>query len=119
MMEFFEVPSSANGAIGTADGGYNFDWARSDIKPGLLNLNLIIDEEVFAGLFDDPRLNERLAAYAPNGTAIPLIVTQIDGNGYPTLEFQRESPGWLCDLRPAFGQSAEFAAGSHVLCQCQ
>ena len=65
MLEFFEVPSSANGSIGTADSGTNFDWARADIKPGLLNLNLIIDEEVFFGLIDDPRLNERLARYAP------------------------------------------------------
>jgi hypothetical protein len=89
MLEFFEVPSSANGAIGTADTGFNFDWARADIKPGLLNLNLIIDEEVFAGLFDDPRLNERLAAYAPAGgsSAIPHIVTQIDGNGYAAAQY--------------------------------
>ena len=83
MLEFFEVPSSANGAIGTADGGNNYDWARSDVKPGLLNLNLIIDEEVFAGLFDDPRLNERLAAYATGVVDHPAVVNQIDGNGYP------------------------------------
>ncbi len=83
MMEFFEVPSSANGAIGTADSGVNFDWARNDLKPGLLNLNLIIDEEVFAGLFDDPRLNERLAAYTTSGPkTLPQVVTQIDSNGY-------------------------------------
>ena len=47
---------------GTTDAGENFDWFRQDQKPGLLNLNLIIDEEVFAGLFDDPRLNERVKA---------------------------------------------------------
>ena len=27
--------------------GSNFDWLRQDIKPGQLNLNLIMDEEVF------------------------------------------------------------------------
>jgi hypothetical protein len=86
MMEFFEVPSSANGAVGTADNGNNFDWARADVKPGLLNLNLIIDEEVFAGLFDDPRLNERLAVMGA-GSGIPRIVTQVDGNGFASSQY--------------------------------
>jgi len=84
MLEFFEVPSSANGAIGTAAGGDNYDWYRSDVKPGLINLNLIIDEEVFAGLIDDPRLNENLAVYTTTGNAvIPQVVSQVDTNGYP------------------------------------
>ena len=82
MMEFFEVPSSANGAIGTADGGENYDWYRADLRPGQLNLNLIIDPEVFAGLVDDPRINENVA-YASNGTTIPYVVAQIDYNGNP------------------------------------
>ena len=60
MFEFVEVPSSANGAIGPVPSGNNFDWLRQDLKPGLLNINLIIDEEVFFGLFDDPRLNDAL-----------------------------------------------------------
>ncbi len=94
MMEFFEVPSSANGAVGTAAAGFNFDWARQDIKPGLLNLNLIIDEEVFAGLFDDPRLNERLAAFAPGSSTIPQVVSQIDANGYAAARY------------PMFGQKS-------------
>ena len=47
MFEFFEVPSQSLGAIGPVAQGTNFDWARQDTKPGLLNLNLIIDEEVF------------------------------------------------------------------------
>ena len=57
MMEFVEVPSPANGAVGTVAQGNNFDWYRQDVKPGLLNLNLIIDEEVFLGLMADSRLN--------------------------------------------------------------
>ena len=50
MFEFFEVPSPVFGAIGRSPRGDNFDWFRQDRKPGLLNLNLIIDEEVFLGL---------------------------------------------------------------------
>jgi hypothetical protein len=50
MFEFFEVPSQMIGAIGPVASGNNFDWARQDTKPGQLNLNLIIDEEVFFGL---------------------------------------------------------------------
>jgi len=47
MFEFFEVPSQMIGAIGPVAQGTNFDWLRQDTKPGQLNLNLIIDEEVF------------------------------------------------------------------------
>jgi hypothetical protein len=47
MFEFFEVPSQMIGSTGPVTQGVNFDWARQDSKPGLLNLNLIIDEEVF------------------------------------------------------------------------
>lgn len=50
MLEFFEVPSQSTGSIGLVEDGTNFDWARQDVRPGLLNLNLIIDEEVFFGL---------------------------------------------------------------------
>jgi hypothetical protein len=83
MLEFLEVPSSANGAIGPVANGVNFDWQRQDRKPGLLNLNLIIDEEVFFGLIDDPRLNTQLATLSNLFAQIPQIVTQIDLNGYP------------------------------------
>ena len=50
MLDFFEVPSPAFKAIGEVATGVNYDWARQDLRPGLLNLNLIIDEEVFLGL---------------------------------------------------------------------
>jgi len=84
LLEFVEVPSSAAGAIGGVPDGANFDWYRQDRKPGLINLNLVIDEEVFFGLIDDPRLNNSLATL-PAGTnsALPRVVTQIDQNGYP------------------------------------
>ncbi len=50
MLEFFEVPSPVLGATGDVASGVNYDWFRQDTKPGLLNLNLVIDEEVFLGL---------------------------------------------------------------------
>ncbi len=98
MMEFFEVPSSAYGSTGTTDTGNNFDWARADTKPGQLNVNLIIDEEVFAGLIDDPRLNEALAA---STSTIPYVVSQIDGYGYPAHD---SSSGSIIGRSPIFNQ---------------
>ncbi|WP_435005335.1 hypothetical protein P12x_003232 [Tundrisphaera lichenicola] len=94
MFDFFEVPNSANGAIGTTDAGENFDWYRADRRPGLMNLNLIVDEEVFFGLIDDPRLNIALAQYgyyinnlnlANSGlnpvAILPQIISQVDYYG--------------------------------------
>jgi hypothetical protein len=51
MFEFFEVPSQMTGAIGPVVQGANFDWARQDSKPGLMNINLIADEEAFFSIF--------------------------------------------------------------------
>ena len=101
MLEFFEVPSSANGATGFANNGNNYDWYRADVKPGLINLNLIIDEEVFAGVLDDPRMNENLAAYT---SSIPAVVTQIDGNGYPVYNNDSTSTtyGLIYGAQPMF-----------------
>jgi hypothetical protein len=94
MLGFFEVPSSSNGAIGPVGLGTNFDWYRKDQRPGLLNLNLVIDEEVFFGLFDDMRLNLTRADTTNNqnntGNAqvsynggLPQVVTGIlPGGGY-------------------------------------
>jgi hypothetical protein len=80
MFDFFEVPSNAFGAIGTVAQGQNFDWARDDRRPGQINLNLIIDEEVFLGLIDDPRLNS-----APMVNGVPQVVTQVNSVGAPTV----------------------------------
>ena len=58
MLGFFEVPSTAIGATGTVGLGHDFDWYRQDRRPGQINLNLVIDEEVFFGILDDPlRMN--------------------------------------------------------------
>jgi hypothetical protein len=84
MLGFFEVPSSAVGAIGPLAKGVNRDWYREDVRPGQINLNLIVDEEVFFGLVDDPRM------YYSNFNA-PIqppdleVVTQADpATGNPT-----------------------------------
>src|SRR5262249_32373435 len=37
MFEFVEVPSQMAGAVGPVAQGANFDWARQDSKPGLMN----------------------------------------------------------------------------------
>jgi len=69
MLEFFEVPSAAFGAIGPVATGFNYDWARQDTKPGLLNLNLIIDEEVWLGLMGNAGLMNSVA----NLASIPML----------------------------------------------
>ena len=70
MFEFFEVPSQSLGAIGPVAQGTNFDWARQDTKPGLLNLNLIIDEEVFFSVLGSQSitLKNGVGAAAPTPT---------------------------------------------------
>src|SRR5262249_55284529 len=55
MFEFFEVPSPMIGSIGPVANGTNFDWMRQDTKPGLLNLNLVIDEEAFFSILGKQR----------------------------------------------------------------
>src|SRR6185437_10779945 len=91
LLEFLEVPSSAAGATGPAAEGQNFDWFRRDVRPGLLNLNLIVDEEVFFGLVDDPRLNA--VPTAPD--RVPRIVTQVDASGSPTASYPMKNRGFL------------------------
>jgi len=66
MFEFFEVPSQMIGAVGPVAQGTDFDWLRQDRKPGLINLNLIIDEEVFCSVFglQDSNFTQRLLNFA-------------------------------------------------------
>ena len=58
MFEFFEVPSQSSGAIGPVASGSNFDWYRQDTKPGQLNMNLIMDEEVFFSIAGDQSITQ-------------------------------------------------------------
>ena len=91
MLEFFEVPAPNIDAIGPVAQGINLDWYRQDRRPGLINPNLIVDEEVFFGLVDDPRLlhnaNFLTTSLAANKTVRPLVlpqvVTQVDVDGVP------------------------------------
>jgi large repetitive protein len=50
MFDFFEVPSTSGKSTGAVASGWNYDWYRQDTRPGLLNINLIVDEEVFLGV---------------------------------------------------------------------
>ncbi len=85
ILEFFEVPSSMNGAIGPVTEGENGDWFRQTRVPGKLNLNLIVDEEVFMGLIDDARLN------------LAEIDTTLDANGNPIDQPPRIATGQFLD----------------------
>jgi len=76
MFEFFDVPSPANGSIGTVAQGMNYDWARQDLKPGLLNINLIVDEEVFFSIMSETWL--KTLGSVRNLTAAPFAPGQDD-----------------------------------------
>jgi hypothetical protein len=73
MFEFFEVPSQSIGAIGPVAAGSNFDWHRQDIKPGQLNPNLIMDEEVFFSLAGKQSINQSNGQYLDGTGAVKLL----------------------------------------------
>lgn len=106
LFEFFEVPSSAFGAIGTVFNGQNLDWARRDVRPGMLNLNLIIDEAAFFGVLDDPRLNTALAPPAGN----PLVATGIDALTGNTIGYAMDPTGNAGYYDPVTGSYTMKAA---------
>jgi hypothetical protein len=110
MLEFFEVPSSMNGAIGPVAEGTNFDWARQDIKPGQLNLNLIVDEEVFYSVLGRQLYNQanipvdpftqawlNFAQLMPNNPTeafnIPQVATTGLATGLPGTSYSMWNPG--------------------------
>ncbi|WP_152053269.1 hypothetical protein [Tautonia marina] len=103
MLELFEVPSPVLDAIGPVAQGLNFDWFRQDRRPGQINLNLILDEEVFFGLIDDPRLLDtthlRLRSLLPASGGVPAdlppqIVTAVDLDGRPVASYSMENRGF-------------------------
>ncbi len=131
MLDFFEVPSPAFGAIGEVATGTNYDWARQDLKPGLLNLNLIIDEEVFLGLMgpshygvnnhgQNGTLNQGqigMPGSTSYGSAVPpKIITQGAeanaptgfGNGYPMPNVGIWDPNGFTD--PLDGNTYPYTA---------
>ena len=127
MFEFFEVPSQMIGAVGPVAQGTNFDWLRQDTKPGLINLNLIIDEEVFFSVFgsQSTNFNQQLLSFDqlpnmlfPNGSTgqywtstttpiplaagtspIPLVVTATLASGAPAAAYAMNNVGVLATDR--------------------
>jgi len=85
MFEFLEVPSPVNGAIGEVASGVNYDWYRQDTKPGLMNLNLIIDEEVFLGLMGNAGMvnedfNANIGPNSVSASGINSMATALSNN---------------------------------------
>ena len=115
MLDFFEVPSPAFGAIGPVAQGQNYDWLRQDTRPGLLNLNLIIDEEVFLGLMGDyfyPSMNQNQVSAA--GT--PAVVTQVEPTqGMPIGSYHLPNTGCLGHFTSPGGTSALNGAWGNQL----
>ena len=96
MFEFFEVPSQMIGAVGPVAQGTNFDWLRQDTKPGLINLNLIIDEEVFFSVFgkQDQIFNQQLLNF--HQLPAPAFQHQLPASAFQGASMhchQRRSPG--------------------------
>ena len=71
MFDFLEVPSQMIGAIGPVAQGNNFDWLRQDTRPGQLNLNLIMDEEVFFSLVGRQTITQTNGQLLASGTTPP------------------------------------------------
>ncbi len=114
MFEFFEVPSQAYGAIGPVQNGFNFDWARQDAKPGLLNLNLIMDEEVFFSVAGSQTVHQANGQYQnviPVG-GMPTLINQIPSDQFTQnlLNFS-QLVNWVL---PVNGTSSGVAPGSYT-----
>jgi len=136
MFEFFDVPSPANGSISTVAQGMNYDWARQDLKPGLLNINLIADEEVFFSIMSETWLktldsirnvvttggsipyapgkddfenmgNTRLNVTQVADANTPVVVTSVRANGLPYSTYQMKNQGFM-----AIDPTRSEAAGS-------
>ena len=93
MLEFFEVPSRSEGATGQVSQGMNFDAARRDRRPGLVNLNLIVDEEVFLSVMGRQPLNFRQAP--PAGDSLPRVVTMVNFAGTPVASYATANRGFF------------------------
>jgi hypothetical protein len=80
--------------------GQNLDWLRRDVRPGQINLNLVIDEEVFFGIIDDARLNRGAVV---NPGVPPSVVTLTQPDGTPAASYQMLNRGYY---DTATGQNA-------------
>jgi large repetitive protein len=104
MLEFFEVPSRSTGSTGRVSQGMNFDAARSDRRPGLVNLNLIIDEEVFLSLMGRQPLNFQQGS--PQGDYLPRVVTTVNFAGTPVATYPVADRGFFA-ADPGLGGSMD------------
>jgi large repetitive protein len=102
MLEFLEVPSRGRGSTGRVSQGMNFDTARSDRRPGLLNLNLVIDEEVFLSLMGRQPLNFQRASL--HGDYLPRVVTMVNSAGTPVATYPVADQGFFA-ADPSLGGS--------------
>ena len=78
--------------------GTNFDLVRQDTKPELINLNLIIDEEVFFSVFgqQDPTFNH------------PAAHALLPAPGVRPLARRRQFTGGWCDRPPLMWDPRRF-----------
>lgn len=136
MFGFLEVPSSSQGATGTVGLGHDFDWYRQDRRPGLVNLNLMIDEETFFGVLDDPvrmnlnPFNNPNPTFNPGPLAVPPyypqnasgnviapnIVTMINLDGSPATSYPMNGRGftyWM-GVDPLSVSNPTLPAGSFI-----
>ena len=100
MLEFFEVPSMAFKAIGPVSQGVNYDWMRQDLRAGQLNLNLIVDEEVFLGLMGPSLYGPVFSANQGVMNEVqlvnaqtPAIASMVDDNGAPLYKYNMTNVG--------------------------
>ena len=89
MFEFFEVPSQSVGAVGPVAAGSNFDWLRNDIKPGQLNPNLIMDEEVFFSIAGAQSITQSNGQYT-KPTFNPMDPTTGPEYQQPSDQFEQQ-----------------------------
>ena len=96
MLEFFEVPSQMIDAIGPVAQGINLDWMRQDVKPGLINLNLVIDEEVFYSVLgkQDPAFHQLLLNFdqVPDISPNALVTAPFTGGVWPGAQKSGYNP---------------------------
>ena len=71
----------------------NFDSARQDRRPGLVNLNLIIDEEVFLSVMGRQPLNFR--QMPPSDDHLPRVVSLVNFSGTPVAAYRPANRGFF------------------------
>ncbi len=113
LLDYFEVPSPVLGTLGPVGAGQNGDWARRDVRPGMINLNLIIDEEVFLGLIDDVRLNMSLVG--ATGDVVPQVITSLNSTGgvatYTSMNNRGFNDGTSTSMKAAFSDFLKMRHG--------